>query len=60
MILRLCFQFLDVEFGGRLVGDDAVRHAVIADAVGQRAGIDAGDGDDAAGLQPLVQCSAER
>ncbi len=35
--------------------DDAVRHALLADARGQRPRIDAGDGNDAARLQPLVE-----
>ncbi len=35
--------------------DDGVRHALAADQRGQRAGIDAGEADDAARLQPLVE-----
>jgi hypothetical protein len=37
------------------VGDDAVGHALFADAGGQRAGIDAGDADDVALLEPGVE-----
>ena len=38
-----------------IVRDDAVRHALLADQRGQRARVDAGDADDAARLQPLVE-----
>ena len=35
----------------------AFGHAVFADQGGERAGIDAGNGDDAAGLEPLIEMS---
>ncbi len=53
--LCIRLQLFDVEDAVRIVGDDAVRHAVFADPGGQRAGIDAAQADDAAGLQPLVE-----
>ena len=37
------------------MGDHRIRHALGADQRGQRAGIDAGEADDAAGAQPLVE-----
>jgi hypothetical protein len=44
-----------VEEAVGLVGDDAVRHALFADAGGQRPRVDAGDADDVALLQPGVE-----
>ena len=38
--------------------DHRVGHALLADERGQRAGVDAGDGDDAARLQPVVEVLA--
>ena len=40
---------------GRLVRDHRVRHALDADEARERAGVDAGEPDDAARLQPLVE-----
>src|SRR3712207_8508875 len=40
---------------GRVVGDDRVRHAVLADQRREGAGVDAGDADDAARLEPGVE-----
>ncbi len=37
------------------MGDDAVGHAVLADAGGQGAGIDTGDADDVALLEPGIE-----
>ncbi len=37
--------------------DNGVRHSLVADARGQRTRVDAGDGDDAAALQPRVEVS---
>ena len=37
------------------MGDDAVGHAVLADAGGQRPGVDAGDADDVALLEPGIE-----
>ena len=37
------------------MGDDGVRHAAFADERGQRAGVDAGKADDAAGFEPGVE-----
>ena len=48
---------LDVEDSVRRVRDDAVRHALLADARGQRARVDPGDADDAARLQPLIEAA---
>ena len=39
----------------RLVRDHGVGHALLADQRGQRAGVDAGEADDAARLQPVVE-----
>ena len=44
-----------VEIAVGRVRDDAVGHAVLADAGGQRAGVDAGDADDVALLQPGIE-----
>ena len=46
---------LEVELAGRAVGDDGVRHALLADHPGQGAGVDPGQADDAAALHPGVQ-----
>ena len=53
--LRFGLELVDVELARGLVRDDAVRHALLANARGQRARIDARDADDAAGLQPRVE-----
>ena len=37
------------------MGDHRVGHALLADEGGQRAGVDAGEPDDAAAFQPLVE-----
>ena len=39
----------------RLVGDHRVRHALLADERGERAGVDAGKSDDAAALEPRIE-----
>ena len=52
---RLALQRLEIEFAVGRVRDHRVRHALLADQRGQRARVDAGDGDDAARLQPLVE-----
>ena len=56
---RPCARFLlerfEVEPARRLVRDHGVRHAVDANAAGERAGVDAGETDDAARLEPLVE-----
>jgi hypothetical protein len=39
------------------VRDDAVRHTLLADEIGQRAGVDAGEADDAARRQPAVEAA---
>ena len=44
-----------VEMAGRFMSDDAVRHTVFADPRGQSAGVDAGDADDVALLEPGVE-----
>ena len=48
-------QRLEVELAVRRMRDHRVRHALLADQRGQRAGIDAGDGDDAARFEPGVE-----
>jgi hypothetical protein len=53
----LCGQRLDVELAGRIMRDDRVRGAVLADPGGQCAGVDARKPDDAAGLEPGVEMS---
>ena len=56
---RPCARFLlervEVELARRLVRDHRVRHALDADEAGERAGVDAGEPDDAARLEPLVE-----
>ena len=52
---RLFLQAVQVELAVLGVGDHGVRHALGADQRGQRAGVDAGEADDAAGAQPLVE-----
>ena len=51
----LALQRLEIEDAVRRVRDDGIRHAVLADQRGQRARIDAGNGDDAARLQPGIE-----
>src|ERR671926_137494 len=41
-------QGVEIEVAGRIVGDDGVRHAALADQGGEGARVDAGDADDAA------------
>ena len=53
--LGLRLQLVDVERRRGLMRDDAVGHALLADACGERARVDAGQRDDAARLQPLVE-----
>ena len=48
-------QLLHVELALGIVGDDAVGHALVADQVGEFAGVDARQADDASGLQPFVE-----
>ena len=45
----------DIEAPGRLVGNDRVRHAFFANERCERAGVDAGEPDDAAVLQPGIE-----
>ena len=52
---RFLLERVEVEPARRLVRDHGVRHAVDANAAGERAGVDAGDTDDAARLEPLVE-----
>ncbi len=44
-----------VEMARWIMRDDAVRHAVLADAGGQSAGVDTGDADDVALLEPSIE-----
>jgi hypothetical protein len=48
-------QAMQIELAVAGVGDDGIGHAFDADHRGQRAGVDAGQADDAARLQPLVE-----
>ncbi len=48
-------QRFEIEDAGRRVGDDAMRHAVLADFLGQGARIDAGNADNAARHQPVIE-----
>ena len=48
-------QCVDVEDAVRVMGDDSVGSAVLADPCGERAGIDATKADYAAGLQPGIE-----
>ena len=50
-----CWSDVEVEPARRLVRDHGVRHAVDPNAAGERAGVDAGDTDDAARLEPVVE-----
>ena len=50
---RLLLQRVEVELAGRLVRDHGVRHALLADQRGERAGVDAGQADDAARLAAI-------
>ena len=52
---ELALQRRKIELAVRRVRDHRVRHALLADQRGQRARVDAGDGDDAARLQPVVE-----
>ena len=52
---RLFLQAVQVELAVSRMRDHGVRHALAADQRGQRAGVDAGEADDAARLQPLVE-----
>ena len=52
---RLLREGIEVEFSVRPVRDHRVRHPLLANKRGQRAGIDAGESDNAARLQPLVE-----
>ena len=56
----LGLQGLEVEIAVRVVGDDRVRHALVADERGQRPGVDAGEADDAAGFQPGIEMRGRR
>ncbi len=49
------FQRVEIEFAGRVVRDHSVGHPLLADQRGQRAGVDAGEPDNAARLQPVVE-----
>ena len=40
------------------MGDHAIGHALVADQSGEGAGVDAGEADDAARLQPFVEMAA--
>ena len=52
---RFVLEGVEVELARRLVRDHRVRHALDADAAGERAGIDAGETDDAPRFQPLIE-----
>src|SRR5690606_32611151 len=46
---------VEVELAARIMRDDCVLRSAFADERGQRTGIDTGEGDDAAMLEPCVQ-----
>src|SRR4029079_19173093 len=48
-------QRLKIEFAVRIMRDHCVRHALLANQSGERARIDAGDGDDATRFEPGVE-----
>ncbi len=48
-------ELFEVELGRRLVRDHPVGHALVADARGQRARVDAAERDDPPRLEPLVE-----
>ena len=52
---RLFLQPVKVEYAVPRMRDHGIGHAFAADQRGQRAGIDAGQADDAARLQPQVE-----
>ena len=54
------FQGVDVEQAVRVVGDDRVGHALVADECGQSARVDPAEADDAAGFQPGVEMPRRR
>src|SRR6185437_15753584 len=51
----LALERVEIETARGLVGDHRVGHAVLPDQRGQRAGVDAGEPDDAAALEPFVE-----
>jgi hypothetical protein len=57
-LARFPLECRQVEIAVRRVSDDGVRHAVVADRSGERPRIDAGQADDAATAQPLVEVAA--
>jgi len=52
---EIALQRGEIEIAVRRMHDHRIRHALLADQRRERAGIDTGDGDDAAGLQPIVE-----
>ena len=52
---KIALERFQIELAVWHMRDDCIRHALLADQCGQRARIDAGDGDDAAGFQPIVE-----
>ena len=53
--LGLALERVEIEAAGRLVRDHGVGHALFADQRGERAGVDAGEPDDAAAFQPGIE-----
>ena len=51
----LALQCVDIELAVGGMRDHRIRHALVADQRGERARVDAADGDDAARLQPGVE-----
>ena len=54
-LARFFLQRVEVELAAGVVRDHGVGHALLADERGERAGVEAGQPDDAARLQPLVE-----
>ena len=52
---RFLLQRVEIELAVGRVRDHGVGHALGADQAGQRAGVDAGEADDAARLEPVVE-----
>ena len=54
-LARFLLERIEIELAVSRMRDHGVRHALGADQAGERAGVDAGEPDDAARLEPLVE-----
>ena len=52
---RFFLQRFEIEFAGSLVRDHGIGHALLSNECSQGAGVDAGEPDDAAALEPLIE-----